>query len=42
MYPSAAEAIQSSMVPKTKNLVVTGGPTWFIFGVYYYTMWDHR
>ncbi|XP_044960142.1 uncharacterized protein LOC123411274 isoform X3 [Hordeum vulgare subsp. vulgare] len=27
-----------SLVPKTKNLVVGGGLTGFVFGVYYYTM----
>lgn len=28
----------SSLAPKTKNLVVAGGLTAFVFGVYYYTM----
>ena len=28
----------SSLGPKTKNLVVAGGLTGFVFGVYYYTM----
>ncbi|KAI4972004.1 hypothetical protein ZWY2020_002929 [Hordeum vulgare] len=27
-----------SLAPKTKNLVVGGGLTGFVFGVYYYTM----
>ena len=27
-----------SLAPKTKNLVVAGGLTAFVFGVYYYTM----
>ncbi|XP_038711971.1 uncharacterized protein LOC120006135 [Tripterygium wilfordii] len=28
----------SSLAPKTKNLVVAGGLTAFVFGVYFYTM----
>ncbi|VAH00288.1 unnamed protein product [Triticum turgidum subsp. durum] len=28
-----------SLAPKTKNVVVAGGLTGFVFGVYYYTMW---
>ncbi|KAK1271802.1 hypothetical protein QJS04_geneDACA006168 [Acorus gramineus] len=28
----------SSLSPKTKNFVVAGGLTTFVFGVYYYTM----
>ncbi|KAF7844915.1 cytochrome oxidase assembly protein [Senna tora] len=28
----------SGLAPKTKNLVVAGGLTAFVFGVYYYTM----
>lgn len=28
----------SRLAPKTKNLVVAGGLTAFVFGVYYYTM----
>ena len=28
----------SSLAPKTKNLVVAGGLTGFVLGVYYYTM----
>jgi hypothetical protein len=28
----------SALAPKTKNLVVAGGLTGFVFGVYYYTM----
>ncbi|KAH7572923.1 hypothetical protein JRO89_XS03G0034100 [Xanthoceras sorbifolium] len=28
----------SSLAPKTKNLVVAGGLTSFVFGVYFYTM----
>lgn len=28
----------NSLAPKTKNLVVAGGLTAFVFGVYYYTM----
>ncbi|PIN05469.1 hypothetical protein CDL12_21989 [Handroanthus impetiginosus] len=27
-----------SLAPKTKNLVVAGGLTGFVFGVYFYTM----
>ncbi|KAM7460903.1 hypothetical protein LguiA_029024 [Lonicera macranthoides] len=27
-----------SLAPKTKNLVVAGGLTSFVFGVYFYTM----
>lgn len=27
-----------SLAPKTKNLVVAGGLTTFVFGVYFYTM----
>ncbi|PON57138.1 cytochrome oxidase assembly protein [Trema orientale] len=27
-----------SLAPKTKNLVVAGGLTAFVFGVYFYTM----
>ncbi|XP_047062413.1 uncharacterized protein LOC124669923 [Lolium rigidum] len=27
-----------ALAPKTKNLVVAGGLTGFVFGVYYYTM----
>ena len=28
----------NTLAPKTKNLVVAGGLTAFVFGVYYYTM----
>ncbi|XVF29585.1 hypothetical protein REPUB_Repub15cG0133900 [Reevesia pubescens] len=37
---SAAEmaGAYSSLAPKTKNLVVAGGLTAFVFGVYFYTM----
>ncbi|XVF37561.1 hypothetical protein REPUB_Repub20aG0019900 [Reevesia pubescens] len=28
----------SSLAPKTKNLVVAGGLTAFVFGLYFYTM----
>jgi Flp pilus assembly protein protease CpaA len=28
----------SSLAPKTKNLVVAGGLSAFVFGVYFYTM----
>ncbi len=28
----------TSLAPKTKNLVVAGGLTGFVFGVYFYTM----
>ncbi|KAF6981685.1 hypothetical protein CFC21_000148 [Triticum aestivum] len=28
-----------SLAPKMKNVVVAGGLTGFVFGVYYYTMW---
>ncbi|KAJ4723751.1 Cytochrome oxidase assembly protein [Melia azedarach] len=28
----------SALAPKTKNLVVAGGLTAFVFGVYFYTM----
>lgn len=28
----------SALAPKTKNLVMAGGLTGFVFGVYYYTM----
>ncbi|XVE80901.1 hypothetical protein DITRI_Ditri15bG0018400 [Diplodiscus trichospermus] len=28
----------NSLAPKTKNLVVAGGLTAFVFGVYFYTM----
>ncbi|XP_058094289.1 uncharacterized protein LOC131240194 [Magnolia sinica] len=28
----------SSLAPKTKNLIVAGGLTGFVFGVYFYTM----
>lgn len=28
----------SALAPKTKNLVIAGGLTGFVFGVYYYTM----
>ncbi|KAL9266562.1 hypothetical protein AKJ16_DCAP23865 [Drosera capensis] len=28
----------STLSPKTKNLIVAGGLTSFVFGVYYYTM----
>ncbi|KAK2642040.1 hypothetical protein Ddye_023803 [Dipteronia dyeriana] len=28
----------SSLTPKTKNVVVAGGLTAFVFGVYFYTM----
>ncbi|XP_077228400.1 cytochrome oxidase assembly protein [Tasmannia lanceolata] len=27
-----------SLAPKTKNLIVAGGLTGFVFGVYFYTM----
>uniref|UniRef100_A0A8I7B8G8 Cytochrome c oxidase assembly factor 3 mitochondrial coiled-coil domain-containing protein n=1 Tax=Hordeum vulgare subsp. vulgare TaxID=112509 RepID=A0A8I7B8G8_HORVV len=40
---SSAELLEQmvgfgSLAPKTKNLVVGGGLTGFVFGVYYYTM----
>ncbi|OWM67882.1 uncharacterized protein LOC116194616 [Punica granatum] len=28
----------NSLAPKTKNLIVAGGLTGFVFGVYFYTM----
>ncbi|XP_068667183.1 uncharacterized protein [Aristolochia californica] len=28
----------STLAPKTKNLIVAGGLTTFVFGVYFYTM----
>ncbi|XP_048545184.1 uncharacterized protein LOC125524154 [Triticum urartu] len=42
-WPSSAELPEQmvgfgSLAPKTKNLVVGGGLTGFVFGVYYYTM----
>ncbi|EMS64218.1 hypothetical protein CFC21_058220 [Triticum aestivum] len=37
--PSLSMAGFGSLAPKTKNVVVAGGLTGFVFGVYYYTMW---
>ena len=37
--PSLSLAGFGSLAPKTKNVVVAGGLTGFVFGVYYYTMW---
>ncbi|KAB2008945.1 hypothetical protein ERO13_D10G122400v2 [Gossypium hirsutum] len=31
-------AYYGSLAPKTKNMVVAGGLTAFVFGVYFYTM----
>ncbi|XP_037473609.1 uncharacterized protein LOC119349633 [Triticum dicoccoides] len=36
---SAHQSGFGSLAPKTKNVVVAGGLTGFVFGVYYYTMW---